>query len=90
MTSDQERIEAIIELWEKDPGKLFDWRSSVLKLACLTLESIIKNPKGQGRAQDLSRIRAISQLQSLTDAMEQYRMDVPVVCPNCDHEFTLK
>lgn len=81
---------AVIEEWSQDPAKMFDWRSSALKLAMLTLEEIIKNPKGQGRAQDLSRIRAISQLQSLSLALEEMRHDVEVACPNCDHTFVVK
>jgi len=88
--TDPDKLQAIIEAWEADPASMFDWRSKTLKLAMLTLESIIREPHGQGRARDLSRIRAIAQLQSLTTAMETMRASIPVVCPACDHEFVLR
>jgi len=79
-----------IEQWTAQPDLMFDWRSDTLKLACLVLEDILKNPQGAGRAKDLSRIRAVAQLQSLMVAMESMRINVPIVCPNCEHEHTLK
>lgn len=88
--TDKEKLEAVIEAWEADPSAMFDWRSKTLKLAMLTLESIIREPHGQGRAMDLSRIRAIAQLQNLSTAMETMRSSIPIVCPSCDHEFILK
>lgn len=83
------RVTEVIAEWEENPAKMFEWRSRALKLCLLTLEEIIENPQGQGRAKDLSRIRAIAQLQSLTVAMDGMRSQIPVVCPQCDNEFTL-
>ena len=80
----------VLAEWEKDPAKIFEWRGRTLKLCLLVLEDIIQNPPGQGRAMDLSRIRAIAQLQSITVAMEAMRIQVPVVCPHCSEEFTLQ
>lgn len=82
-------VDEVLAEWEKDPGKIFEWRSRALKMSLLVLEDIIKNPSGQGRAKDLSRVRAIAQLQSLTIALESMRTDVPVVCPHCNTEFNL-
>lgn len=79
----------VLAEWDKDPGKMFEWRGRVLKMSLLVLEEIIKRPAGQGRSQDLARVRAISQLQSLTIAMESIRSSIPVVCPNCEKEFNL-
>jgi hypothetical protein len=85
-----ERVTEVLAEWEKSPGKVFEWRSKALKVSMLVLEEIIQNPSGQGRSKDLSRIRAIAQLQSLAVALESMRTDVPVVCPHCSGEFMLK
>lgn len=85
-----EHVREVLKEWEADPSKMFDWRSNALKMSLLVLEHIIEQPEGRGRSQDLARIRAIAQLQNLTVAMETMRIDVPVVCPNCNTEFNLK
>jgi len=82
-------VTAVLAEWAKDPGLIFAWRSNALQMSLLVLEEIIRSPQGQGRARDLSRIRAISQLQSLTVAMETMRTGVPIVCPHCETEFNL-
>ena len=89
MTDLADHVTEVLREWEEDPGRVFAWRSKALKMSLLVLEEIICHPNGQGRAKDLSRIRAISQLQSLTVAMEGMRTDIPVSCPHCEKEFVL-
>jgi hypothetical protein len=84
-----QHVTDVIKEWDEHPDQMFRWRSTTLKLCLLVLEDIVKAPTGQGRSKDLARIRAISQLQSLTSAMEQMRSQVPVVCPSCLEEFNL-
>ena len=89
MTDLAERVTEVLAEWDKDPAKMFEWRGRALKMSLLVLEEIIKKPSGEGRSRDLARVRAISQLQSLTLAMEQMRSSIPIVCPNCEKEFNL-
>lgn len=84
-----ERVTQVLKEWEAEPGKLFEWRSKMFRTILIILEDLITRPVDGNRTKENARVRAIREFQSIAAAMEEYRMDTPVVCPHCTKEFNL-
>ena len=86
----QSAIDAKLEEWKQNPDKMFAWRSTMFRTIMIILEEIITRDPGGSRTKENARVRAIGQFQQVAAAMEEYRMDTPVVCPHCTKEFNLE
>ena len=89
-TEVQSAIDQQLQAWKESPDKMFAWRSEMFRTILLILQEIITRDVGASRTKENARVRAIGQFQNIAAAMEEYRMDTPVVCPHCTKEFNLE
>jgi len=85
-----DKVTRVLDEWEKQPGKMFEWRSRMFQTVLVILEDLITRDPGGSRTKENARIRAITQFQNIAAAMEEMRMNTPIVCPHCTKEFMLK
>ncbi|MAH48238.1 hypothetical protein CMI37_20610 [Candidatus Pacearchaeota archaeon] len=86
----QSAIDQTLDEWKDNPDKMFAHRSRMFRTIMLILEEIITADVSGSRVNANARVRAIAQWQQVASAMEEFRMDTPVVCPHCTKEFNLE
>ena len=89
-TTEQSMIDEQLQEWRESPDKMFAWRSEMFRTIMLILQELITRDVDGSRTKENARVRAIAQFQQVAAAMEEYRMDTPVVCPHCTKEFNLE